>query len=185
MNQDELTIVPNVKAVMETSTQYRRIPVEKEVGSVQPAYGVPVSQPKYGTVTVQPAYGVPVSQPKYGTVTVQPAYGVPISQPKYGVQLTDINITYSQLEENISTLKKSISTLKSSWDGETKKNLATINNSWAGADCAQYTQKLSKMDTKVQNTIAALELLCSTYEQARDMVKDNQAKTISSIDSIS
>lgn len=98
---------------------------------------------------------------------------------------SDINITYSQLEENISTLKEAINTLKNSWNGETKNNISIINESWAGTDCAEYTKKLSNMDTKVQNTILALELLCNTYEKARDMVKDNQAKTVSEIINLS
>ena len=160
-------------------------------GEVQPAYGVPVIQPKYGVTCppgeVQPAYGVPVIQPKYGvtcpTGELQPAYGVPVIQPKYGVTCggQDLNITFSQLEENIATLKKAISSLRNSWDVETKKNINTLNGSWVGADCAEYTNKLSNMDKKVQNTISALELLCSTYEQARDMVKESQANAISSI----
>ena len=168
---------------------------------VQPKYGVVVStapdiQPKYGVVTVQPKYGVVVPttgvQPAYGvqvpTTGLQPAYGVQIPptvvQPAYGVQVPggqDINITFSQLEENIATLKKAIASLKSSWDGETKKNLSTLDNSWVGQDCAAYTAKLTNMDGKVQNTISALELLCSTYEKARDMVKESQSTTISSI----
>lgn len=93
----------------------------------------------------------------------------------------DINITYSQLEENIESLRNAINTLKSSWNDETKSNISIINGSWAGTDCSEYTKKLSNMDTKVQNTISALELLCSTYEKARNMVKDNQTKTVTSI----
>ena len=110
-----------------------------------------------------------------------------VAPPAYNAINTgsDINITYSQLEENITTLREAINTLKSSWNGETKNNISIINGSWAGTDCAEYTKKLSNMDTKVQNTISALELLCNTYEQARDMVKDNQAKTVSSIISLS
>lgn len=110
-----------------------------------------------------------------------------VRPPSYEVISTgaDINITYSQLEENIGTLREAINTLKSSWDGETKNNISIINGSWAGTDCSEYTKKLSNMDTKVQNTIAALELLCSTYEKARDMVKENQTKAVSSIVSLS
>ena len=93
-------------------------------------------------------------------------------------------VQWYKLEENIATLKKSISTLRNSWDGETKRNISILDNSWVGPDCASYTSKLSSMDKKVANTIAALELLCSTYEQARDMVKENQKKTLSSIESI-
>ena len=153
----------------------------------QPAYGVQVVQPKYGTscVQVQPAYGVQVVQPKYGTscVQVQPAYGVQVVQPKYGTSctFTDLSITYAQVEENITKLKKAVSTLRSTWDGETKANLNTINNSWAGEDCSAYTQKLSKMDSKVQNTISALDLLRSTYEQAINQVKESQQTSLTSI----
>ena len=96
----------------------------------------------------------------------------------------DINITYSQLEENISLLKNSISSLKSSWNDGTKKNLDTLDNSWVGPDCAEYTSKLNKMDKKVQNTISALELLCSAYEEARDMMKDSQRNVLTSINNI-
>ncbi len=141
---------------------------------------------------LQPAYGVTIgrAQPKYGVPigTVQPAYGVSIGhiQAKYGVVLPHpgINISLSQIEENIATLKKSISNLKSSWDGETKKDINILDNSWVGQDCEQYTQRLTKMDKKVQNTIAALELLCKTYEQVRDMVKDNQSKSLTAVTNI-
>ena len=136
---------------------------------------------------IQIKYGVfiPPTQPKYGVV--QPAYGVPIPypvQPKYGVFLPDIDITYSQLEENISTLKKAIANLKDSWSNETKKNIAKLDNSWVGPDCAAYTEKLTKMDSRVQKTISALELLCTTYEKARDMVKDSQNSAVTSINNI-
>ena len=170
------------------------------ISSGNAVYGVTYNNLKtYGNMA-QPKYGVAIShqlQPKYGVIIhqgpVQPAYGVvvphtPIGpvQPAYGVVWPgqDLNITYNQLEENIATLKKSISSLKQSWEVETKRNLNTLDNSWVGQDCASYTAKLNNMDKKVENTIAALELLCSTYEQARDMVKDSQSKTISSIESI-
>jgi len=169
------------------------------ISSGNAVYGVTYNNLKaYGNLT-QPKYGVIIShqhaQPKYGVMIqhgpIQPAYGVvsihpPMVQPKYGVTVPgqDLNITYNQLEENIATLKQSISKLKQSWEVETKRNLNTLDNSWVGQDCASYTAKLKNMDTKVVNTIAALELLCSTYEQARDMVKDSQSKTISSIESI-
>ena len=139
---------------------------------------------------IQPAYGVPVVQPKYGVVIstepqVQPAYGVPIVQPKYGVQIgTDIDITYAQLEENIKSLDESIKALSTSWEAGVKNDIMTIENSWAGADCEAYTKKLKNMDGKVQNTIAALTLLKQTYEQARDMVKESQSKTVNSIEGI-
>ena len=167
----------------------KRIVVQPKYGVqidpvVQPKYGVqidPIVQPKYGVVTpiVQPAYGVQI-QPKYGVVT-------PIVQPAYGVQIqpgSDIDITYSQIEENISSLKKTISSLKKAWVDESKKNITKLQNSWAGADCSAYTAKLSKMDTKVNNSISALELLCSTYEQARDMLKETQGKSLSAINNI-
>jgi len=146
---------------------------------VQPAYGtVPIVQPAYGTVPieVQPAYGVvPIVQPAYGTVPID-------SQPKYGVAtVQDINITYNQLEENISVLKNAINTLKDSWDGATKANINTLNNSWVGADCAAYTEKLTSMDNKVHNTIDSLDLLCSTYEKAKQMVQDRQTDVINTI----
>lgn len=166
------------------------------ISSGNAVYGVTYNNLKtYGKLS-QPKYGVMIShqpQTKYGVVIdhgpVQPAYGVvPVHpvQPAYGVVWPgqDLNITYNQLEENIATLKKSISKLKQSWEVETKRNLNTLDNSWVGQDCASYTAKLNNMDKKVENTIAALELLCSTYEQARDMVKDSQSKTISSIESI-
>ena len=129
--------------------------------------------PKYG---VTPVVGTPVA--KYGVIPVTPV-------PKYGVQdPSDISITYEQLEQNISNLKQAIASLRNSWTNQTKKNLDTINNSWVGDDCRRYTFKLGKMDKRVNDTISALELLCKTYEQARDMVKDQQMSTISSIASL-
>ena len=118
-------------------------------------------------------------QPKYGVVdTVQPKYGV-----VGGTSGPDIDITYNQLEENISTLKTAINNLKSAWSNGANKNIATLNNSWVGPDCSAYTEKLTNMDSKVQGTISALELLCSTYESARDMVKENQKSVLASIES--
>lgn len=133
-------------------------------------------------VDIQPKYGVDHTQ-------IQLKYGplVPQIQPAYGVSLIgtgDLNVTYEQLEENIATLKKAINSLKNSWGTETNKNLATIENSWVGNDCKEYTEKLRNMDKKVTNTISALELLCSTYEKARDMVQQNETKAISSIQNI-
>ena len=163
---------------------------------VQPAYGVidPIVQPAYGVIDpiVQPAYGVidPIVQPAYGVIDpiVQPAYGVdlptPIVQPAYGVPGPDINLSYKEIEENIATLKSAISTLKTSWDGETKTSVNKLKNSWAGDDCSEYVSKLLGMDKSVQNTISALELLCSTYEQARDMMAESQKATISAIKDI-
>ena len=161
---------------------------------VQPAYGVPepIVQPAYGVPEpiVQPAYGVPepIVQPAYGVPEpiVQPAYGVPepIVQPAYGVPAPDINLSYKEIEENIATLKSTISTLKTSWDGETKNGVNKLKNSWAGEDCSEYVSKLLGMDKSVQNTISALELLCSTYEQARDMMAVSQKATISAIKNI-
>ena len=141
---------------------------------------------------VQPAYGVidPIVQPAYGVIDpiVQPAYGVdlptPIVQPAYGVPGPDINLSYKEIEENIATLKSAISTLKTSWDGETKTSVNKLKNSWAGDDCSEYVSKLLGMDKSVQNTISALELLCSTYEQARDMMAESQKATISAIKDI-
>ena len=150
-------------------------------GLVQAKYGVsvgPIMQAKYGVMINPPhniiKYGVTIGP---GDSPVQPAYGVVVPG-------TDLFITFDQLEDNIATLKKSINSLRNSWENETKRNISTLDNSWVGPDCASYTSKLTNMDKKVTNTIAALELLCSTYEQARDMVKDNQKKTLSSIESI-
>ena len=134
----------------------------------------------------QPAYGV---QMLYGPAPeVQPAYGVQITtvQPKYGVNCPsttghDISITLAQLEDNIARLKKSINALKSSWDVETRRNVSLLHYSWIGKDCQQYTIKLSQMNSKVQSTLTALQLLCSTFEQARDMVASTQNATTSSI----
>ena len=140
----------------------------------QEKYGVPYVQPAYGVPTAQPAYGViPIVEP---TPVVQPAYGVPVTGP-----LTDINITYDQLEDMITTLRKATSTLKDSWTRETSKNLSTLENSWVGNDCRAYTNRVRKMDGKVQNTIEALDLLASTYEKARDMVQENQKNTMAAI----
>ena len=113
-----------------------------------------------------------------------PSRPSPADRPVPAIRSSDIDITYAQLEENISALKKSISTLKSSWDQDTKRNIDTINNSWAGNDCSAYTTKLSQMDGKVQNTIQALELLCSTYEKARDMIAQSQRNVSGAINSL-
>ena len=111
---------------------------------------------------------------------IQSLYGIKQPQPFVG----DINITYSQIEENIATLESAIKKLKDSWETETKKNLAKLNNSWIGKDCIAYTSKLTSMDKKVKNTISALELLCSTYKRARDMIQDKQIDVTNLINNI-
>ena len=142
---------------------------------------------------LQSGHDLPVEEvmvEKYGALpvihtSIPVLYGpVPATPSSPSSPSSDINITYAQLEENINTLKKSISTLKSSWNQETKRNINTINNSWAGKDCEAYTAKLTKMDGKVQNTIQALELLCSTYEKARDMIQSSQKAVSGSINNL-
>ncbi|MBQ6497494.1 MAG: hypothetical protein IJI58_02130 [Bacilli bacterium] len=192
-------VVPTADAFLETNGDFSESVVtasspnienlvnSKQQFSGKMGYGTATSSGNFNNY-IQAKYGVAIShvppQPKYG-VMINPPSGV--IQPKYGVVLPgtgqDLNITYNQLEEIIATLKKSISSLKNSWEVETKRNVAKLDNSWVGEDCASYTSKLTGMDKKVTNTIAALELLCSTYEQARDMVKENQAKNISAIES--
>ena len=147
-------------------------------------------QPKYGVacppVTPVDSTGETITGPGGTVTTIQPKYGVqfpshPISD---GGSQVDIDITYDQLEQNISMLKKSIANLKSSWDGETKRNVEILNNSWVGQDCVAYTDRLTSMDSKVQNAISALELLCNTYEKASDMIKENQSQVASSINNM-
>ncbi len=152
-----------------------------KVSDIQEKYGTPLVIPQKITFE-QEAYGVPIStvQPAYGVVTVPPISTV---QPAYGVITvpTDINITYDQLEDMITNLRKSINTMKDTWNGGTRQNIAKLESSWVGKDCVAYTEKLNKMHSKVQKTIQALELLCNTYEKARDMVKDSQDKTSAAI----
>ena len=147
-------------------------------------------QARYGAIQCPPDDTDIVIQAKYGALpvihtSIPVLYGpVPATPSSPSSPSSDINITYAQLEENINTLKKSISTLKSSWNQETKRNINTINNSWAGKDCEAYTAKLTKMDGKVQNTIQALELLCNTYEKARDMIQSSQKAVSGSINNL-
>ena len=155
----------------------------------------------YGTPTVSPTTPGTGAGDRmialYGTPSVSPTtpgtgaddrmialYGTPSVSPSTPISNPSINITYNELEQNISTLKSTISTLKSTWDQEIKNNLNTISGSWAGKDCEVYTSKLSNMDGRVQNTIQSLELLCSTYEKARDMVSSSQTQAKSDIESI-
>ena len=169
-----------------------------ETGKMEPKYGVfdpGCVEAKYGVVDpgkIEVKYGVfdpGQVEAKYGVVDpgqMEAKYGVfdpGIIEEKYGVNMVapDISITYNQLEDNISFLKKAIADLKESWGVNTKKNIDLINNSWVGPDCIAYTDKLTSMDNKVQKTISSLELLCSTYENARDMVQDKQASIMSSI----
>ena len=96
----------------------------------------------------------------------------------------DLKISYEELETNIETLKKAVAELKNAWQTETKSNLTKLENSWIGSDCKEYITKLNNMDSKVNNTISALELLCSTYEQARDIVQQSQTNAINQIANI-
>ena len=96
----------------------------------------------------------------------------------------DISISYDQINENITVLKKVITTLRTSWNKDTKNSIEVLKESWVGKDCMEYIVKLLEMDKSVQNTILALELLCSTYEKAREMVLDNQSATSTAIRNI-
>ncbi len=116
-------------------------------------------------------------------VTTQQAvalYGVfkpvPIKDPT-----KTINITFSELEQNISTLKSATQTLKDSWSTKVKKNITTLQNSWVGPDCEAYINKLNGADKRVTNAIAALELLTTTFEKAKNMAKEAQTKTTSAV----
>ncbi|MBR2827839.1 MAG: hypothetical protein IKE70_01225 [Bacilli bacterium] len=100
------------------------------------------------------------------------------------VSSVDVNVTYSQMEEMINNLKKSVALLKYSWDGQIKSCINRLNASWVGNDCKEYSEKLTNMNTKVHNTISALELLCSTYEQARDVIKETQNTAMTSISNL-
>ena len=102
----------------------------------------------------------------------------------YEVARPDINISFDQISENVAILRKAIDTLKNSWNKETKNNINKLNSSWVGSDCAEFIDKLLEMDKPIQNTIAALELLCSTYEKAKEMIQDNQSGTASAIRNI-
>ena len=182
------------------SEMFKDYTVSMNRESASPMKYVPTPSPMKTASTPSPmkfvpTTGRPVMRPIPTNPSVRvavPAYGVrvpvPPTPPLYGtspaVSTPTLSITNAQLDEMISTLKKSINSLKSSWDGEIKRNIDTINNSWVGQDCIQYTSKLTGMDNKVQNTISALELLCSTYEQARDMVRDNQNTVSSAINNI-
>ncbi len=153
------------------------IPAEDD--PARPYYEAAIEKGRQMSEAARRKASVEFVEHKYGSIPV-PETLIMYAPPSY--LMPDIKITYDQLEENIATLKKAIETLKSSWDGETKRNIDKINSSWAGKDCATYTSKLSNMDGKVQKTIQALELLCSTYEKARDMVASSQKQVTSAVD---
>ncbi len=116
-------------------------------------------------------------------VHAQPAYGVqpPVSVPAYGVMLPDLNISVEEMKENIATLDSAIKTLNNSWGKETASLAKQLSDSWAGKDCAEYIEKLTKMDKKVDNTIKALELLKKTYQKALDLVLEKQKSSVTVI----
>ena len=124
------------------------------------------------------AYVTSTSIPLGGDENIVDSISIP-SNPE-----ADLNITYSELEANIETIKKVVAQLKSAWETETKKNLTKLENSWVGNDCKEYITKLNRMDKKMENTIAALELLGTTYEQAKDIIKQNQSQAMSQIANI-
>lgn len=191
-----------INEIMETTTKNESINEMKKINSdvlyrysMQPAYATrPIEEISYPAYATRPTE--PIAYPEYAVRPTEPIaypeYAVrptdPIAYPAYATRptnpITDISITYDQLEDNIVQLKEAINSLKSTWQVDAKKNINTLENSWVGAECKEYTTKLTKMDKKVNNTISALELLCSTYEQARDMLKDNQMYVMNSIKSI-
>lgn len=117
-------------------------------------------------------------------VTAQQAvalYGVFRPVPIKKDPTKTINITFSELEQNISTLKSATQTLKDSWSTKVKKNITTLQNSWVGPDCEAYINKLNGADKRVTNAIAALELLTTTFEKAKNMAKEAQTKTTSAV----
>ena len=96
----------------------------------------------------------------------------------------DIDISYDELESNIALLKEATKTLSSNWSQIINTNIATIKNSWAGADCETYINKVTNLDSKVQNAMAALELMTSTYEQAKNLMQEEQSKITSTLNNL-
>lgn len=105
-------------------------------------------------------------------------YGVrpPVVEPTI-----DIDITYSELENNIATLKAAVNTIRTNWNGVNKTNINKLSGSWAGDDCAAYIKKVQDMDGQVNNAVDALNLLIETYEKARDQISEQQSKITSKI----
>ena len=131
-------------------------------------------------------YGV---APGKGAREVVCLYGVrppvtPITPPTIHDPSIDIDISYSELESNISILKGAVKTIQSNWDGVMKNNINKLSNSWAGDDCSAYIEKVKKMDTQVSNSVEALNLLIDTYQKAKDEIASQQNKITSKITNI-
>ena len=93
----------------------------------------------------------------------------------------DINISYNELESNLSRLKSGLNNLKSNWEGVIQTNIAKLEQSWIGDDCSAYITKLKESDTKVKKSIEAIQLLITTYTQALEVIKANQASVTNTI----
>ena len=96
----------------------------------------------------------------------------------------DINISFAQVEAIVTQLQKGLNSLKSNWTGVTNTNISKLEASWVGKDCQAYIEKVKNMDKKVNNTIAAIELLIKTYNTAINQIKQSQATVASTIANI-
>ena len=96
----------------------------------------------------------------------------------------DLVIAGNELGRKIAGISAVIATLKStSLSDRLDRDIKTLQSSWA-AECEEYIKNLLETKVKVDNAIAALQLLGETYQKARDLITANQKRVLSSINNM-
>jgi hypothetical protein len=97
----------------------------------------------------------------------------------------DLVIAGNELGRKIAGISAVIATLKStSLSDRLDRDIKTLQSSWAAEECEEYIKNLLETKVKVDNAIAALQLLGETYQKARDLITANQKRVLSSINNM-
>ncbi len=96
------------------------------------------------------------------------------------------NIIYSaeELVANQNSLDAISSEIKSSWDSIKNTELVNIQNSWAGNDAQAYIDKINQLDSRIEDSIKAINLLSRTFDLAATTLQETQENTIKMLNNI-
>ena len=98
--------------------------------------------------------------------------------------MAQITLSVEEINGIISKINSSREEIATSWNSIKVEDVAGIRASWAGADCEAYLNKVTEMDTQMQNAIQALSLLANTYTKARNRIIETQQNVASSVSGI-
>ena len=100
--------------------------------------------------------------------------------------INDTNIIYSadELLANQNSLDAISSEIRSFWDSIKNTELVDIQNSWAGNDAKAYIDNINQLDSKIENSIKAINLLSRTFNLAASTLQETQENSIKMINNI-